>query len=54
MSLAMNELYIGLIVLSLFFRVHLGCAKEEIVRTTNFVATANKMPILFETKKSFH
>jgi cytochrome P450 len=50
MSLAMNELYLAISILSLFFKMDLGCPKEEVKRITVFVAAPNKMPILFTSK----
>jgi cytochrome P450 len=47
MSLAMNELYLSIAILSLFFQMELGCPKEEVKRILVFLAIPNKMPILF-------
>jgi cytochrome P450 len=52
MSLAMNELYLAIAILSLFFTMRLDCPKEEIKRVNNFVTVPNKMPIVFLPKKT--
>jgi cytochrome P450 len=51
MSLAMNELYLAIAVLSLFFDLSLDCPKEEVKRISNFASVPNKVPILFQWKK---
>jgi cytochrome P450 len=46
MGLSIHESLLALAMFAFYFKFSLNCPKEEIVRVTNFVAGANKMPMI--------
>jgi cytochrome P450 len=46
MGLSIHESLLAVAMFAVYFKFSLNCPKEEIVRVTNFVAGANKMPMI--------